>query len=143
MTTDQLIVVRELSHKWRYRLRLITVAKRHGNITDKPSTLSAKNWTVFEVVTELHVGHGKELYKLGMCIPVTRNELECLWPFMGEPIPGANILAVIAAVNSVTDRVPKLSWNWATVFNREIRDAPPGVKNIWPDDGIGRTSLDT
>ncbi|SUZ82706.1 uncharacterized protein METZ01_LOCUS35560, partial [marine metagenome] len=143
VTANQFIVVRELPHKCRYRSRLIAVANRHGNITDKPSSLSAKNRTVSEVGTELHIGHAKELDEPRMCIPATRNEFVHLWPFMGEPVPGTNILAVIAAVNSVADRPPKLSWNWTAVLNREIRDAPSRVKNIWPDDGIGRTSLDT
>ena len=59
----------------------------------------------------------------------------------GEFIPGANKLAVVTAVNPISHFCPQSRVDGALVFDGEIRDAAPSIKNEGRDKGAGRTGV--
>src|SRR5579859_7051895 len=57
------------------------------------------------------------------------------------PVPGANILADIAAKDMAADARAQIFGDRAALFDGQVRDATIGIKLIRSDDGLGGTGL--
>src|SRR5258708_2416655 len=60
-----------------------------------------------------------------------------------ELVPGADQLAIVAAVDAVADSFAKLDGNRFTQFDRQIRDTAPRVEFVGRDNRLRRTNLYT
>ena len=58
-----------------------------------------------------------------------------------EFIPGADQLAIVAAVDAIAQQRAQLGRNGAGVLNRQVRDAAPRIQPVWRDDGSRGTSI--
>src|SRR3978361_1206838 len=61
----------------------------------------------------------------------------------GELIPGTGREAVIAAIDPVPDCSAKRAVDGTGVFDREIRDAPPGIETVGRRKGRRRAGVQT
>src|SRR4030066_1334886 len=76
------------------------------------------------------------------CIePVTRRKVRLLCR-LGKLGPWTNHLAVVAAVDAVSDERPQLDRYRPAQFDSEIGDATSGVELVGCDDCLGRADVD-
>src|SRR5207247_9706405 len=61
----------------------------------------------------------------------------------GEPVPGTNILAVVATIDAIADQRAQLPGYRSAQLDGEIGNAETGVHNIRRDDRPCRTRSDT
>jgi hypothetical protein len=60
-----------------------------------------------------------------------------------EFVPGANQLAIVAAIDAVAEQRPQFFRDSAFEFDGEIGNAAPRIDLIRRDDGAGRADIDT
>src|SRR3546814_3664849 len=61
---------------------------------------------------------------------------------LGELVPGACQLAVVATEDAIADQWTQGFIDAAVVFDGEVADAAPGIDTIRCDDGAGRADVD-
>src|SRR5262249_6287532 len=63
-------------------------------------------------------------------------------PHLREFVPGTYSEAIIAAVNAITDGLPKLACDRRVMLDRQERNAPPRVEPVGLGERRGRTNIE-
>ena len=111
------------------------ISHRHGNIAQPAFMADAANWAAFGDAQKFFFGpveQGDELLagQAGAFVKVGQGAA------LGEFIPRANQLAIVAAVNAVADQRAQLQRNRPGMLDRQVRNAAPRVKPVRRDDGL-------
>lgn len=117
------------------------ISHRHRNVAQPALMTNPANGAAFGEAQKLFLGPAKQCHQL-----LPREALALIKigqrAALREPVPRANELAVVAAVNAVADQGAKLWRNRPGMFNRQVRDAAPRVKPVGRNDGLGRAHGD-
>src|SRR5262249_19094142 len=117
------------------------VAKAHGEVAEPPLVADAADRRALQALVELGLGPGEELHQPGAVEAVARLEV-LLGARLGEAVPRADELAVVAAVDAIADEGTQLLRNRALVLDREIGDAAARVELVGTADGLRRAHVD-
>ena len=117
------------------------VPHRHGNIAQPALMADTANWAAFGEAKKFFFRPFKQGHKLlaGQADPfvkVGQGAALC------KLVPGANELAVVAAVDAVTDQPTQLERNRPGVLDRQVRNAAPRVQPVRRDDGLRGADVD-
>src|SRR5205823_12340295 len=92
-------------------------------------------------LVEFGLAPGEQLDQGGPVEPVPHRKI--LFPGNPrEPVPWADRLAIVAAVDPVADQRTQLLGNRALVLDGQVRDAAPRVELVRSADGLGGAYVD-
>lgn len=118
------------------------VPECHGQVPEPSPEPGAAERAPAGFLLELGFGPAHERGKLG-------GEKLGAWSELGQGflpgklVHGTDELAIVTSENAIADGAPELDRYGSPVFDGEIGNAAPGIEFIGPDDGPGRTDLDT
>src|SRR5450432_1603552 len=129
--------------RWR---SVVDVPEHHGGVALEPPKLRALHRRVLEGAPELLLRHTEQLPReRARVLPryrLPRRERR-LFQLLTEPnVPRTHILADVATVDQLPDRLVKLRRDLALRLDREIRDAPRRIEHARLDDGRCGTGID-
>src|SRR5687767_12327937 len=117
------------------------ITQTDGEVAQPALVADAPDRRAAQALVELRFGPRKQLHERGSVQAVPCPEI----PFsaeLGEAVPRADKLAVVAAVDPVADERAQLLGDRAFVLDREVRDAAPGVELVGAADRLRGTDLD-
>jgi tRNA threonylcarbamoyladenosine biosynthesis protein TsaE len=111
------------------------IPHRHGHIAQPAFMADAANRAAFGDAQKLFFGPVKQGHELlagqaGAFVEVGQGAA------LGEFVPGADELAVVAAVNAVADQRAQFERNRPGVLDRQVGNAAPRVEPVRRDDGL-------
>src|SRR5690348_2282340 len=117
------------------------VAEAHRQVAQPLLVADAANGRAAGALLEVGLAPGEELDQLRAIEAVARREVRvAVGP--GEAVPGADRLAVVAAVDPVADQRPQRLRDRALVLDRQVRDAAPRVELVRTGDRPRRACVD-
>lgn len=140
MSTYQRLGVRQSIDKNRNRFGRMAVSQGHRNIAEEARVPRTFDWAFLETVIEFLAGHCQELSQSWNKIAFGRTKV-LLTCGDGESIPRADVLAIIASEDAISDERTKLARDGAAELDGEIGDAPSSIDDIGSDNGARRTDL--
>src|SRR5688572_18128144 len=102
--------------KVRQNLQVTTVAKRHAYVTKKTAASGPQDGRASESSLERVFVHGEEFNQICYRKIGPEGWFHHL-SFLGEPVPGADRQAVVAAVDAIADQRTELDRNGPLEFN--------------------------
>src|SRR5919197_2770403 len=117
------------------------VAQAHREVAQPAFVTDAPDRRAGEALVEVALRPAEEFNHGRSIEPIARLEVR----FIGrlrKPIPWADELAVVAAVDPVADERPQLFRDGALVLDREIRDAAARIELVRRDDPLRRADVD-
>ena len=117
------------------------IPHRHRHIPQPAFMADAANWAAFGDAQKFFFGPVEQGHQLlagqaGALVKVGQGAA------LGEFVPGADELAVVAAVDAVADQRAQFQRNWPGVLDRQVRNAAPRVKPVRRDDGLRGAHVD-
>lgn len=112
------------------------VAKRHSNIAQPSHMAYAPNGATFCSPQEFSLTPGKKPHQRFAGQTFARIKIRQLTAARIF-VPGANGLAIIAAVDAVSDQRTKRFVNGTGMFDGQVRNTPPSIQTLGRDNGLG------
>src|SRR5437764_11091370 len=121
--------------------RARSVAQAHRQIAQPALVADAANRRAAHALVEFGLAPGEQLDQGGPVEPVPHRKI--LFPGNPrEPVPWADRLAIVAAVDPVADERTQLLGNRALVHDGRVRDAAARVELVRSADGLGGAYVD-
>src|SRR2546425_11621578 len=121
--------------------RARSVAQAHGQIAQPSLVADAANRRAAHALVEFGFAPGEQLGQGGPVEPVPYRKV--IFPGNPrEPVPWADRLAIVAAVDPVADQRAQLFGNRALVLDGQVRDAAPRVELVRSADRLGGAYVD-
>src|SRR5262245_2475399 len=134
-------MVRACTEGFDYRRRSGRVAQPHGEVAQPALIADAADRRALQPLVELAFRPAEELDQARAVQSVAGLEI-ALGARPGEAVPGADELAVVAAVDAVADERPQLLWNRALVVDGEVRDTAASVELVGSADRLRGAHVD-
>src|SRR2546428_3965594 len=128
-------MVRPGAQRGQHRGRARRVAQADREVAQPALVADAPDRRAAQALVELGLRPAEELDQRRPVEAVAHLEVR-LVASLREAVPGADQLAIVAAVNPVADQRAQLFWYRALVLDREIRDAAARVELVGPDDRL-------
>ena len=117
------------------------IAQCYGDVAQPALVAAAPDRAAFGAVQELGFVPGEQLVQAGSVEVVACAEVGFVGA-LGELVPGADQLAVVAAVDAVAHQWPHVFGNGAIVLDGQVGNAAPCVQSLRPGDRTGGTDID-
>src|SRR5436190_8522379 len=134
-------MVRPGAQRRQHRRRARRVAQADREVAQPALVADAPDRRAAQALVELGLRPAEELDQRRAVEAVAHLEVR-LVARLREAVPGADELAIVAAVNPVANQRPQLYRDRAFVLDREIRDAAARVELVGPDDRLRWTDVD-
>ena len=118
------------------------VTQPYGDVAQPALMPNAPNRAACEALVEGRLAPRKQLDECHGVETVADGKVAQLAQ-LGEAVPWAGELTIVAAIDAIADQRAQLFGNAALEFDSEIRDAAPRVELIRGDDGLGGADLET
>src|SRR5215469_113567 len=128
------IVSRTFRH--RNQVAIAAVSNRYERIASQTSPLRALNGRASEPLAEFFLGDFGQPVERRIYQTLARLEFRGIGR-RSFPVPGADILADITAKNLMSQIFAELFGNRSPLLNREIGNAPGGIKLVRRHEGVG------
>src|SRR3546814_765300 len=117
------------------------VAQCHRDIAQPVFVAAAADRRALGTGQKFRFGPGEQIDQAGLVQIVADPKVRFVMS-LGELVPGAGQLAVVAAEDAIADQRTQGFIDAAVVFDGEVADAAPGIDTIRCDDGAGWTDVD-
>src|SRR5438045_8665329 len=140
MFDDQWLGISGSARQCRQSRRIADVAECDADVAQQPASLGAQDRGACKPLFKSGLVQGEQLQQIHLieAWPVVRLHQSAI---AREAVPGTNVQAIVAAIDSISDRAAEFHWDGTFELDREIRDATTSIELKWRGERAGRAGF--